>query len=95
MPIFKKRGRNVATREDIDRVFRLLEEMRAQVSGRLWEAQERWRFKADYYGRLLQNLGEQERLASVRLSTIDQRRALQRPVMTSVQHQGHRSFPDP
>jgi hypothetical protein len=29
-----------------------------------WAAQERWRFKADVYSRLLQNLAEQERLTS-------------------------------
>jgi len=29
-----------------------------------WAAQERWRFKADVYSRLLQNLAEQERLNS-------------------------------
>ena len=32
-------------------------------SNRYWVAQERWRFKADHYSRLLQNIAEQERLS--------------------------------
>jgi len=49
----QEKARNLATREDIDRVLRVQEEMRAQVSGSLWVAQERWRFKADLYTKAL------------------------------------------
>ena len=51
------KGKNVATREDIDRVVRKTEDIKAEISGGLWEKQNRWTFKRDIYIRLLENLG--------------------------------------
>src|SRR5438876_3864386 len=53
----REKGKNVATREDIDRVVRKTEDIKAQITGDLWERQNRWAFKRDLYIRLLENLG--------------------------------------
>ncbi len=55
---FREKGKNLATREDIDRITRITEDIKADVSGDLWERQNRWTFKKELYIRLLQSLGD-------------------------------------
>jgi len=52
----QEKGKNLATREDIDRVVRKTEDIKAEISGDLWQRQNRWTFKRDLYIRLLENL---------------------------------------
>lgn len=52
----REKGKNLATHEDIDRVVRATEDVKAEISGELWERQNRWTFKRDIYVRLLENL---------------------------------------
>ncbi len=54
----REKGKNLATREDIDRIVRKTEDIKAEISGDLWERQNRWTFKRDLYVRLLTALGE-------------------------------------
>lgn len=53
----REKGKNLATREDIDRVVRKTEDIKAEITGDLWERQNRSMFKRDIYVRLLENLG--------------------------------------
>jgi hypothetical protein len=53
-----EKGKNLATKEDIDRIVRKTEEIKAEISGGLWEKQNRWTFKRDVYVRLLNGLGD-------------------------------------
>lgn len=52
----REKGKNLATREDLDRVFRAMEIIKAQISGDLWVEQERWKLKRDCYVPLLENI---------------------------------------
>jgi len=59
----REKGRNLATREDMDNIVVQLrktteatEDIKAQISGDLWLRQNRWHFKKDLYARLLENL---------------------------------------
>ncbi|HLB06732.1 MAG TPA: hypothetical protein VJN41_03485 [Alphaproteobacteria bacterium] len=54
----REKARNLATREDIDRLVRKAEDIKAEISGDLWEKQNRWTFKKDLYVRLLRDLGD-------------------------------------
>ena len=54
----REKGRNLATREDIAKITKATEEVKAQISGELWVQQTRWNLKRDIYTRLLENLGE-------------------------------------
>lgn len=53
----REKAKNLATREDIDKLVRQTEEIKASISGNLWVEQNRWTFKRDLYTRLLENLG--------------------------------------
>jgi hypothetical protein len=57
---FREKGKNLATREDIDRITHATEQIKAQISGDLWTKQNRWTFKADTYRRLLEGLSSLE-----------------------------------
>lgn len=64
----RERGRNLATREDLDGILaqlrqttRATEEIRTHFSGALWVEQARWDLKRDLYYRLLENLDESKR----------------------------------
>ena len=64
----REKGRNLATREDMDNIVVQLrktteatEDIKAQISGDLWLRQNRWHFKKDLYARLLENLGSAHR----------------------------------
>ena len=60
-PYLGEKAKNLATREDIDRVVRKTEDIKAEITGELWEKQNRWTFKRDLYIRLLENLGAAHR----------------------------------
>lgn len=62
---FKEKGKNYATREDVDKILdqvrkttEATEVIKAEVSGDLWERQNRWAFKKDVYLRLLVGLSD-------------------------------------
>jgi hypothetical protein len=52
----REKGKNLATREDVDRVVRATEEIRSQVGGDLWLRQRVWDFKRETYTALLERL---------------------------------------
>ena len=54
----REKGRNYATREDVQHLTRLTEEVRADVSGKVWLEQKRWDLKRDFYWELLTVLNE-------------------------------------
>ena len=54
----RRKGENLATREDIAKITKATEEIKAQISAELWVQQTRWNLKRDIYTRLLENLGE-------------------------------------
>lgn len=60
-PYLGEKAKNLATRKDIDRVVRKTEDIKAEITGELWEKQNRWTFKRDLYIRLLENLGAAHR----------------------------------
>lgn len=49
----REKGKNYATREDVQVLTRLTEEVRADISGKMWLDQKRWDLKRDFYWRLL------------------------------------------
>lgn len=62
---FTEKGKNYATTEDLDKILdqvrkttEATEVIRAEVSGDLWERQNRWAFKKDVYLRLLAGLSD-------------------------------------
>lgn len=64
----REKGRNLATREDLNGVLtqlrettRTTEEIKTHFSGALWVEQARWDLKRDLYYRLLENLDETKR----------------------------------
>ncbi len=71
----KRKGENLATHEDMNRLVeqveattRATEEIKSQVSGKLWETQERWKLKKDVYVRLIKGLHESVRLLNQTIS---------------------------
>jgi len=61
----KEKARNYATREDLEEVLQQLrkttqttEIIKSEISGDLWERQNRWTFKKDLYVQLLNSLGD-------------------------------------
>ena len=54
----REKGKNLATREDIDRLTHTTEEIKAKISGDLWLDQNRWTFRAEIYKELLESLGD-------------------------------------
>jgi len=53
-----EKGKNLATREDIDKILTQTETIKAQISGDLWDRQMKWNLKRDLYVRLLENLAD-------------------------------------
>lgn len=49
----REKGKNYATREDVQALTRLTEEVRADISGKMWLDQKRWDLKRDFYWKLL------------------------------------------
>jgi hypothetical protein len=56
-PYLSEKGKNLATKEDIDLIVRKTEEIKADIAGGLWVAQSRWTFQADVYKNLLESIG--------------------------------------
>jgi hypothetical protein len=52
----REKGKNLATREDLDRLVRATEEIKSQVSGDLWIKQKVWDFKRETYTALMLQL---------------------------------------
>ncbi len=49
----REKGKNYASKEDIKTLTRLTEEIRSEVSGKMWLDQKRWDLKREYYWQLL------------------------------------------
>jgi hypothetical protein len=64
----REKGKNAATKEDLDRLTRIAEEIKADLSGELWLRQTRWDLRRDLYVRLLEGLSD-VRSAVRRLTT--------------------------
>jgi len=60
----REKGKNLATREDIDALVRKTEEIKAEITGDLWVKQKRWNAKWECYAELVVNLGELHTLIS-------------------------------
>src|SRR5262249_16714177 len=54
----REKGKNLATHEDINRVVRATEDIKAEISGELWTRQRRWDAKWECYSEIVQDLGE-------------------------------------
>jgi len=54
----REKGKNYATKEDVQTLTRLTEEVRADISGKMWLDQKRWDLKRDFYWELLASLNE-------------------------------------
>jgi hypothetical protein len=54
----REKAKNRAIHEDINRVVRATEDIKAEVSGNLWLRQRRWELERELYSRLLENLNE-------------------------------------
>jgi hypothetical protein len=54
----REKGKNLATKEDIDRIVRTTEEIKADVSADAWLKQKRWDRKWECYVEMVRNLGE-------------------------------------
>ncbi len=72
-----QKGKNLATREDIEnivvrveRTTKTAEAIKAEISGDLWVRQKRWDFRAKFYTRILDRLGEVRRLTRDLLWTL-------------------------
>lgn len=55
---FKKKGENLATREDIAEITRTQKEIEAKVSDRSWDRQKQWEMKRDALVKAIQVTGE-------------------------------------
>jgi hypothetical protein len=60
----REKGKNWATHEDVDRIVRTTEDIKAEISGDLWVKQRRWDAKWECYAELATNLGELHTLLS-------------------------------
>jgi len=54
----REKGKNLATREDVDRLVHATEQIKAEIAGGLWVEQNRWTFRAAAYEELLESLAE-------------------------------------
>jgi len=54
----REKGKNLATKEDIDRIVRKTEEIKAEVSADAWLKQKRWDRKWECYVEMVRSLGE-------------------------------------
>lgn len=54
----REKGKNYATQEDVQKLTRLAEEVRAEVAGKAWLDQKRWDLRRDFYWQLLGLLSE-------------------------------------
>ena len=54
----REKGKNLATREDVDRLVRATEQIKSEIAGGLWVEQNRWTFRAMIYKELLESLGD-------------------------------------
>src|SRR5262245_32799384 len=54
----RQKGKNLATKEDIDLVGRKIEEIKTEIAGGLWVAQSRWTFRAEVYKNLFESIGD-------------------------------------
>jgi hypothetical protein len=53
-----EKGKNLATKEDIDRIVRTTEEIKAEIGSTAWLKQKRWDRKWDCYVEVVKNLSE-------------------------------------
>lgn len=60
----REKGKNLATREDIDRVVRKTEEIKAEVGAEAWLREKRWAIKWECYSEIVESLGELHTLIS-------------------------------
>jgi hypothetical protein len=54
----REKAKNRAIHEDIDRMVKATEDIKAEVSGNLWLRQRRWELERELYSHLLENLNE-------------------------------------
>ena len=54
----KKKGENLATQEDVQKLTTLVEEVKATISDRVWDRQKQWEMKRDAIFATLEALGE-------------------------------------
>lgn len=54
----REKGKNYATKEDIQALTRLTEEVRADITGQVWVSQRRWDLKRDLYWKLIENISD-------------------------------------
>jgi hypothetical protein len=54
----REKGKNLATKEDIDLIVRKTEEIKAEVSAEAWLRQKRWDRKWECYVEMVRSLGE-------------------------------------
>jgi len=60
----REKGKNLATREDLNRIVMTTEEIKAQISGEWWIKQKRFETKLQCYLQLVEHLGELHTLIS-------------------------------
>jgi hypothetical protein len=65
-----EKGKNRATREDVDRLARAVEEMKSEITGDLWLRQRKWDFKREIYSGMLQHLAAVRHSAVVAEATL-------------------------
>jgi hypothetical protein len=65
----KQKGENLATREDVDKITRATEEIKAQISGDMWDRQRRWETKRDILFNVVKALEASSRQLSASLAT--------------------------
>lgn len=54
----REKGKNYATKEDIQTLTQLTEEVRANVTDQVWVRQRRWDLKRDLYWKLIENISD-------------------------------------
>jgi hypothetical protein len=55
-----KKGENLATKEDIAQLTKIAEEIKAEISDKVWDRQKQWELKRDVVFEVMQALGELE-----------------------------------
>jgi len=53
-----KKGENLATKEDIAQLTKIAEEIKADISDKIWDRQEKWKLKRDLLIEVMRCLGE-------------------------------------